>query len=102
MLLIAFKCLVGNSRTNEILAVVPNVSQSSVSLENASSFSMVKVHKNIILIQKSSGIWIFPVAMCTFQWNPPLSTGLAISSETQANVRDIPLPEKQPASEGGC
>lgn len=52
MLLIANKCLVGSSKTNEILAVVPNVSQSSVSLENSSSFSVVKVHINIIPNQK--------------------------------------------------
>lgn len=52
VLLITNKCLVGSSKTNEILAVVPNVSQSSVSLENASSFSVVKVHINIIPNQK--------------------------------------------------
>lgn len=56
MLLITFKCLVGSSKTNEILAVAPNVSQSLVSPENASSFTMVKVHINIIPIQKSPGI----------------------------------------------
>lgn len=102
MLLIAFKSLVGSSKTNEILAVAPNVSQSLVSLENVSSFTVVKVHINIIPIQKSPGIWIFPVAMCIFQWNPPSSTSLAIPSEMWANACDIPLPEKQPASEEGC
>lgn len=56
MLLITCKCLVGSSKRNEILAVVPNVSQSSVSLENESSFSLVEVHINIISIQKSSGM----------------------------------------------
>lgn len=50
--LTAFKCLLGSSKTNEILAVVPKVSLGSVSLQNTSSFSMVKVHINIILIQK--------------------------------------------------
>lgn len=47
-----FKCLLGSSKTNEILAVVTEVSLGSVSLQNTSSFSMVKVHINIILIQK--------------------------------------------------
>lgn len=56
MLVMAFKCLVGCSKTNEILAVVPHVSQSLVSLENASSFSMAKVHINTIPIQKRPGI----------------------------------------------
>lgn len=56
MLLITFKCLVSSSKTNEILAVAPNVSQSLVSLQNVSSFTMVKVHINIMPIQKSPGI----------------------------------------------
>lgn len=87
MLLISSKCLVGTSKTNEILAVVPSVSQSSVSLENASSFSMAKVHINIISVQENPGIWIFPVAMCILQWNPPSSTSLAIPSE----MRSMPM-----------
>lgn len=47
-----FKCLLGSSKTNEILAVVTEVSLGLVSLQNTSSFSTVKVHINIILIQK--------------------------------------------------
>lgn len=96
-----FKCLLGSSKTNEILAVVTEVSLGSVSLQNTSSFSMVKVHINIILIQKELAFefsqqpcaFFSEIHPCPLVWQFPW-----IHRQNHA----ILLQEKQPASRGAC